>query len=148
MLAWTHPFRRWPAPACEDILEQRSPYIVSPVYDWVFFLGPPLAAFLIGFAISGSWLTTEKFKFFGTWFSPAYLFSGILIHAHIVIVFFRSHGNASIFKLYPNRFIVVPLLLYLTMMSSLWVLISVAVLTTFWDVYHSGPTNFRLRTHL
>ena len=142
MLAWTHPFRRWPAPACEDILEQRSPYIVSPVYDWVFFLGLPLAAFLIGFAISGSWLTTEKFKFFGTWFSPAYLFSGILIHAHIVIVFFRSHGNASIFKLYPNRFIVVPLLLYLTMMSSLWVLISVAVLTTFWDVYHSGLQTF------
>ena len=123
-------------------MAQRSLYIVSPAYDWLFFLGPPMAAFWLGVAISGSRLTTSEFQFFGHEFLPAYLFIEVLIHAHIFIVFFRSHGDANIFKLYPNRFIVVPLVLYLAMMSSLWVLISVSVLATFWDVYHSGLQTF------
>ena len=123
-------------------MARRSLYIVSPVYDWVFFLGPPMAAFWLGVTISGSWLTTSEFQFLGHEFAPAYLFIGVLIHAHIVIVFFRSHGDANIFKLYPNRFIALPLVLYLAMMSSLWILITVSVLATFWDVYHSGLQTF------
>ena len=35
-------------------------------------------------------------------------FSGTMIHAHLVAVVFRSHGNPAIRKLYPIRFFVVP----------------------------------------
>ncbi len=74
-------------------MAQRSLYIVSPAYDWLFFLGPPMAAFWLGVAISGSRLTTSEFQFFGHEFLPAYLFIGVLIHAHIFIVFFSGSSN-------------------------------------------------------
>ena len=34
--------------ASQDPTRRRSPYIVSPVYDWVFFLAPPLFALWLG----------------------------------------------------------------------------------------------------
>ena len=67
---------------------------------------------------------------------------GVIIHAHIVVVFFRSHGNPGIFKTHRFRFIAVPIILFSAMLVSEWVLISVAVLFTFWDVYHSGAQTF------
>jgi len=38
--------------------------------------------------------------------------------------------------------VVVPILLWLAMLGSLWVLVIVSVLATFWDVYHSGLQTF------
>ena len=58
------------------------------------------------------------------------------------MVFFRSHGNAAIRRLHPYRFLLVPVLLYSAMVSSAWVLITVSVLATFWDVYHSALQTF------
>jgi hypothetical protein len=43
---------------------------------------------------------------------PWHLFIGVFIHAHLVIVFFRSHANPKIFKQHRFRFILVPLLLF------------------------------------
>jgi len=70
------------------------------------------------------------------------LLLGIFIQAHLVIVFFRSHGNPAIFKLHRGRFLLVPLLLYLAMMSSSWIFVATSVLVTFWDVYHSALQTF------
>ena len=70
------------------------------------------------------------------------LLIGIFIHAHLVLVFFRSHGNTAIRQLHPYRFLLVPILLYLAMVSSPLVLITVSVLATFWDVYHSALQTF------
>ena len=123
-------------------MARRSPYIVSPIYDWVFFLGPPMAAFWLGVVISGTWLRTDNFLFLHNEVAPAGLFLTVLIHAHLFAVLFRSHGNPDIFKLHPNRFVVVPLVLYFAMMWSLWVLVTVSVVATFWDVYHSASQTF------
>jgi hypothetical protein len=119
-----------------------SGYIVGPVYDWVFFLGPPLAALVLGIAISGTAFSDASWSFFDQDVTWAGLLIGIFIQAHLVAVFFRSHGDADIRRLYPGRFLAVPVLLYAAMVSSSWVLVSVSVLTTFWDVYHSGMQTF------
>jgi hypothetical protein len=111
-------------------------------YDWFFLLLPPLMALGLGMAISESWLTQTSFEFAGKNITWAAFGIGIFIHAHIFVVFFRSHGNPEITDLYPWRFLLAPVLLYLALVSSLWILISVSVIATFWDVYHSGLQTF------
>lgn len=71
-------------------------------------------------------------------------FISVFTHAHLVIVFFRSHGNASIFELHPIRFRVVPIALLIAMLTSHWVFIAVSVLVVWWDVYHSALQTFGL----
>ncbi|MFV8819153.1 hypothetical protein [Haliea sp. E17] len=120
----------------------RSAYIVNPAYDWLLFLLPPVAALGLGFVITGTWFSDAGFELAGYDFSPSGLLIGVFIHAHLVAVFFRSHGNPAIFRSFPRRFVLVPLLLYLAMLSSNWALICVSVLATFWDVYHSALQTF------
>ena len=69
-------------------------------------------------------------------------FIGTVIHAHLVAVFFRSHGNGAIRKLYPIRFIVVPLVLWAAIVISPWLAVASTVVATFWDVWHSGAQTF------
>lgn len=123
---------------------RKSPYIAGPVFDWLLFLLPPVLALGAGIVISDTWLVQSRIPLAGVKVSVASIALGVLINAHLVAVFFRSHGNPSIFKLYPVRFIAVPIVLYVAMMSSLWVLVAATVLTVFWDVYHSGLQTFGL----
>lgn len=122
--------------------DKRSLYIVGPVYDWVFFLLPPVIALGLGMAISGTDFTSATFTIAGSEMTGASLFIGTIVHAHLVAVFVRSHGNPAIFRLYPIRFMVVPLLLWMAIASSLWLAISATVVATFWDVWHSGAQTF------
>jgi len=119
-----------------------SPYIVGPAYDWCLFLLPPVVSLLIGIGISDTWLTRSEFEFHGFEVTAASLFIGIVIHAHIFAVLFRSHGNASIFRTHRVRFVWVPILLFGAMVLSSWTLVACSVLATFWDVYHSGLQTF------
>lgn len=119
-----------------------SGFIVGPRYDLFFFLLPPAFALLVGAAISGTTLSEGEFEFLGEDFSWASLFIGVFIHAHLVAVFFRSHGDPEIRRVYPARFLAVPVVLYGAMLASPWILISVSVIATFWDVYHSGMQTF------
>ena len=119
-----------------------SHYIVSPTYDRVFFLLPPTIALCLGILISDSGFANQDFEFYDQDVTWSGLLIGILIHAHLVLVFVRSHGNTAIRQLHPYRFLLVPILLYVAMLSSTWVLISVSVLATFWDVYHSALQTF------
>lgn len=121
---------------------QSAGYIVGPRYDLFFFLLPPLLALAAGAAISGTAISEGEFRWLGEDFSWASLFIGVFIHAHLVAVFFRSHGDPQIRRLYPARFLAVPLVLYGAMLASPWVLVSVSVIATFWDVYHSGMQTF------
>jgi hypothetical protein len=119
-----------------------SAFIVGPAYDWLLFLGTPLAALLAGFLISGSSFAGRAFEFHGYEVTRAGLMLGILVHAHIAAVFFRSHGNPQIFRAHRIPFLVVPVVLYAAMMASPWLLIGASVTATFWDVYHSGMQTF------
>jgi len=117
-------------------------YIVSPSYDYIFFLMPPLVALAIGIVISGTPFTDAEFEFWDQDVTWSGLLIGIVIHAHIFAVVFRSHGNSEIFRQFPMRFVAAPIALYLAMAFSEWAIIIVAVVATFWDVYHSGAQTF------
>jgi hypothetical protein len=130
------------APALSTVA--RSPYIAGPFYDWAFFLLPPLVSLALGALISGTRFSTGKFWLWDHRVTGAALLVGALTHGHLVAVVFRSHLNPSIFKLHRVRFLLVPVLLYAAMMSSIEVLLCVTVLVVFWDVYHSGLQTFGL----
>jgi hypothetical protein len=117
-------------------------YIVSPVYDWVFFLAPPTLALALGILISGTAFADSEFTLFGESVTASAALIGIFIHAHLAIVFVRSHGNPEIFHTHPARFVAVPIALFVAMLSSQWIFVSVSVIATFWDVYHSGAQTF------
>ena len=120
----------------------RSPYLVGRGYDWAFFLSPPLAALLVGILVSGTAFTDQEILVAGQDATWAGLVIGTIIHAHLVAVFFRSHGNPDIFKLYRIRFVVVPLVLWAMIAASTWLAITAAVVATLWDVWHSGAQTF------
>jgi hypothetical protein len=117
-------------------------YIVGPVYDWVFFLLPPLASLLVGIALSGTFLASDDYVFNGEIDTLSGFAIGAIIHAHLVAVVFRSHGNPAIRRLYPIRFIVVPIALWLAIVLSPWLAAATTVVATFWDVWHSGAQTF------
>ncbi len=124
------------------LASKTSRYIVSPGYDWLFFLSAPTLALCLGMAISNTALTNRIYLFWGREVSWSSLMLGTLVHAHLVIVFFRSHGNPHIFRRYRLRFLFVPGVLYAAMMLSPWLLIAAAMLTALWDVYHSSLQTF------
>jgi hypothetical protein len=69
-------------------------------------------------------------------------FIGTMIHAHLVAVFVRSHGNRKIFRTHPLRFTVVPLLVWGAIVASPWIAVAATVVATFWDVWHSAAQTF------
>lgn len=123
-------------------MTSRSPYIVSPRYDWAFFLLPPVLSLCLGIFVAGSDYSNAPFMLLGQEMTWAELSLGALIHAHLVAVLFRSHGNAQIFSQYPARFIWIPLVLWLAITSSTAIAITATVIATFWDVWHSGAQTF------
>lgn len=120
----------------------RSAYIVRPWYDWAFFLLPPVAALGLGIALSGTAISDEVFSWSGQGVTVSTLLLGILIQAHLVLVFFRSHANRAVLREHPYRFTLIPGVLLVGMMISPLVAIVCSVLATFWDVYHSGAQTF------
>jgi hypothetical protein len=120
----------------------RAPYIVSRAYDWAFFLLPPIASLVLGISVSDSWLATDEWLLLDEDDNLVGFFIGTVIHAHLVAVVFRSHGNPAIRKLYPIRFIVVPLVIWVAIVASPWIAVLSTVVATFWDVWHSGAQTF------
>lgn len=121
---------------------ERSLYIVNPVYDWVLFLLPPVLALWLGIMISSTAFSRNEVNILGVTNTAAAFGLGVLIHAHLVAVVFRSHANGHIFRLYPMRFVVVPVLVWLAIVASPWLAVTATVVATFWDVYHSGAQTF------
>jgi hypothetical protein len=120
----------------------RGPYIVGRTYDWIFFLASPLLALSLGILVSRSSFLHQLHAFGGETDTIVGIFSGTVIHAHLVAVVFRSHGNRSIRRLYPIRFYIVPALVWIAIVASPWVAALSVVVATFWDVWHSGAQTF------
>ena len=72
------------------------------------------------------------------------LFILAFVNAHLFLVFFRSHANQNIFRLYPMRFIAVPVGLFSLGCASPAVLGIMGQVAVWWDVYHSSLQTFRL----
>ncbi|HVQ35162.1 MAG TPA: hypothetical protein VMT33_04060 [Candidatus Bathyarchaeia archaeon] len=122
----------------------RNRFIVGPFYDALFFIFSPLLALGLGALIFLGDLSSRKISVFGHEGSAPNIFIGTFIMAHLFAVFFRSNGNTKIFALYPYRFTIVPIVLFLAMCANPWIAISVGVLATWWDVYHSSLQTFGL----
>ncbi|NVB77662.1 MAG: hypothetical protein HOV81_04645 [Kofleriaceae bacterium] len=123
-------------------MKPRKPYIVDFTYDWLFFLAPPMLALALGILVSDSSLATDEWQLGMETDTLVGFFSGTMIHAHLVAVVFRSHANPQIRGLYPIRFFVVPIVLWLAIVASPWVAVASTVVATFWDVWHSGAQTF------
>lgn len=123
-------------------MAEKSPWIVNAWYDWALFLAPPLLSLLVGIGISGTDFADRPFGWWGWEVTWSGLLIGVFIHAHLVLVFVRSHGNREIFETHKLRFTLVPLLLFAAMATSDVILITGSVVATFWDVYHSGMQTF------
>jgi hypothetical protein len=119
-----------------------SSWIAGPVYDVLLFLLPPLLALAAGGLLAGTSFQEDPFVLWNQRVSGTLLVLGILVHAHLFAVVFRSHANPAIFRRHPLRFALVPVLLFAGIVSSTWVLVLASVLATFWDVYHSGAQTF------
>jgi len=113
--------------------------LIGPKSDFVWLWGTPLLVLLFALPFL-QWDVlfrplSPKHDVFG-------VLLGTIIMSHLVIVFFRSHVNQVIFKQFPVRFIVVPVVLFVSMLVSPWALVVVSVVATWWDVYHSSLQTF------
>jgi len=120
--------------------KKRSPYIVGKGYDWALFLAPPLVAMLVGLLISRTSFALAPIDEEGG--TGSSFFIGVLIHAHLVAVFARSHANGEMRRRFPVRFFVVPVVLFAAILASPWIGVLAMVVATFWDVWHSGAQTF------
>jgi len=131
-------------PASAGAAAANAGYIVGPWFDGIFFIYSPLLAAALPFLLSLSDTLMSETRL-GTEPQPVVgLLLGSFIYAHLALVVFRSHANPEIFHRYPWRFTVVPVALFVAMWSSPWIAVSVSVLVTWWDVYHSGLQTFGL----
>jgi hypothetical protein len=120
----------------------KSGFIIGPIADLVFIIGAPLVAVLIAWP---SYLLPKDLfstKIQGATVDLRHAFIISFVAAHLVLVFFRSHGNATIFWTHPIRFTVVPLALLVAAASSRWILACAGVVAVWWDVYHSSLQTF------
>ena len=101
-----------------------------------------MLALVAGIAVSGTRLTTAPLALGSEHDTAIGFFTAIMVHAHLVAVVFRSHGNPGIRRQYPYRFFVVPAILWLAIVVSPWIAVASTVVATFWDVWHSGAQTF------
>jgi hypothetical protein len=132
------------APASTTDVLGRSHWISGPIYDSILFVFAPLLALGLGALVEPSGLGSLEVRLLGYSGPAPVLLMGAFVAAHLVLVLARSHLNASVFKRHPYRFTLVPLALFLALAVSTRLLIAVAVLSIWWDVYHSSLQTFGL----
>ena len=122
-------------------MEKRNYYIVSPAHDFLFFIGSSILACIFGLIflrIFDSGVPNTVYLL-GHQAPVTGLFA--LTQAHLVAVFFRSHGNPEIFRQFPVRFKVVPIVLFLMIFFIPWGKVIAVFVVVWWDVYHASQQN-------
>jgi hypothetical protein len=121
-----------------------SPFIASRGYDSLLFIFSPLLALLAAEILTPLHWAFERTHALGGVDSRVSIFIGVFTTAHLFAVLFRSHANPEMFSRHRARFTVVPVLLFVAMLGSEFLLIVCLVLAAVWDVYHSSLQNFGL----
>lgn len=119
-------------------------FIASRIYDWAFFLAPPVVALALGALLGLTGVAKERFWIDGHRATYVGIAMGTFINAHLVAVLFRSHANPKVVRKHPLRFFVVPPLLIAALTLSEELMLLSTVLVVFWDVYHSALQTFGL----
>ncbi|MBI2374648.1 MAG: hypothetical protein HYV07_11690 [Deltaproteobacteria bacterium] len=119
-----------------------SVYIFSPLVDHALIIWAPVLFLVVGAAVGLSGLGERTTTFGGHEQPLVVALATAFTLAHIVAVFFRTHGNREIFRLYPFRFGVVPVavLLGAWVSEAVWVLLAVVIV--WMDVWHSSMQTF------
>ena len=122
----------------------RSGFISGPIFDIVCFITAPLLAVVVVIPfVALSSLNSRLFIGVNV-VSLRDVFIHAVIFSHLFLVFFRSHMNGAIFRLFPLRFVVAPIALFGMIYGSNVALVGVGVLAIWWDVYHSSMQTFGL----
>ena len=111
--------------------------IIGPVWDAVLFYLSPLWCVLLFLTLADTnlWYTHAIFNYEQGVLS---FVAGALTTSHLLAVVFRSHGNKTVFKRWPLRFTLIPVLLFAALASNLWFLVIMTVIAVVWDVYHAA----------
>lgn len=123
-----------------DKVEKKNWYIHSPQTDIPFIILCPVIALVVVFLICAP--RAENYVYSDLtpiWFAIA---ASILTHAHVLLVFARSHLNMSVFKRYKYRFTLIPILALAILWSSVELYIVVGALALYWDEWHSLMQTF------
>lgn len=119
-------------------------FIAGPLTDTVFLIAAPLVGVVL-FLL----LAQDPVMFYDLPPSSSFIgkqiianISFVVIYAHLFITVFRSHTNPAIFRRYPLRFTLVPLVLFGVLWLSPWALAAATILSVWWDVYHSSLQTF------
>lgn len=106
-----------------------SGYIIGPWADSIFLIGSPAVALVIALLASTNPLAMLRMFI-------------VLSPAHLFLVLYRSHGNATVFKRFPYRFTVAPIALFVALMTSSTLFTLFFYVTLLWDVHHGYMQTF------
>jgi hypothetical protein len=124
----------------EPAQTKKNWYINSKASDLTWIILCPLVALIVVTFVCAP--RTDNFIYSSltpVWFAIA---ASVLTHAHVLLVFTRSHLNADVFKRYKYRFTLVPLILLIAMCASPMLFILMGVLGAYWDEWHSLMQTF------
>lgn len=99
----------------------------------------PIWALLVGGIIQWLFFHPEVYELNE---NLVYVLAALMVEAHLVLVFLRSHLNSSVRIHYPYRFWLVPILVLGTTILSNNAFIILGVTGVFWDVWHSSLQTF------
>lgn len=125
-----------------SVLNQRQWYIHSKKSDALFIILTPLLSFFFICLVCeprfrhGAFLHGEETPY---WFA---ILATLLTHSHVLLVFLRSHLNLTVFKKFPYRFTIIPLVLLIGMWVSPLLLGTMGILAAYWDEWHSLMQTF------
>jgi hypothetical protein len=117
-------------------------YLHSVPFDVILLIGSPLLCLVLGFFASRIPPGADEVFFLDQPTTMTSLALKSVIHSHLFIVFFRSHGNEKVRRRHPVRFWVVPALLFLTTFVSFEALAVAIIVSTYWDNIHSSLQTF------
>jgi hypothetical protein len=132
-----------PAKRIQPILHREtSGFIIGPVADAILIIGAPLLALFIAIPLFAVDAQHFMWTILGQKTDIRQGFITAFIEGHLVLVYFRSHGNPQIFRNHPWRFTIIPAALMIGMASSPHLLGIIGVVAVWWDVYHSSLQTF------
>jgi hypothetical protein len=118
------------------------PYIPADAYNLLFIIGAPIIAFSavtmvsLPRAVTGEFLIDPETP---DWFIAM---SALLTHTHVMLVFVRSHLNKKVFRRFPLRFTVVPVVMLVAFTVSPFLAGVLSFLALYWDEWHSLMQTF------
>lgn len=114
----------------------------SQPYDLLFVIGAPVLAFTAITLVSHPRSITGHFLYdplTPEWFV---IFTALLTHSHVMMVFVRSHMNPGVFRRFPFRFVALPLLTLVAFTVSPTLVAIMTIVAIYWDEWHSQMQTF------